>query len=114
MTNNKPIVEQIHEYENLVETILLEVMKMCEILQANVLLEKLPPLGNNYRNYLKHKKKDWKIQKLIGRMRTKETNRLKDKLASTNLNSVNANLVYSSTVNRDMYKQVKRQNEKNS
>ncbi|TYK07993.1 ty1-copia retrotransposon protein [Cucumis melo var. makuwa] len=40
MTDDKPAVEQIHEYENLVANVLSEGMKMCEILQANVLLEK--------------------------------------------------------------------------
>ncbi|KAL0461372.1 UNVERIFIED_CONTAM: hypothetical protein Slati_0024800 [Sesamum latifolium] len=43
MVDEKPIMDQIHEYENLVADVLSEGMKMCEILQANVLLEKFPP-----------------------------------------------------------------------
>ncbi|TYK05191.1 ty1-copia retrotransposon protein [Cucumis melo var. makuwa] len=54
-------------------------MKMCKILQVNVLLEKFPPSWNDYRNHLKHKKKDLKLQELISHMRTEEANRLKDK-----------------------------------
>ncbi|KAA0043282.1 ty1-copia retrotransposon protein [Cucumis melo var. makuwa] len=107
MTDNKRVVEQIHEYESLVANVLSEDMKMCEILQANVLLEKFPPSWNGYRNHLKHKKKDLKLQELISHMRREEANRLKDKLASQNLNSVNANLVESSIVNRDITKQEK-------
>ena len=42
MVDDKPIMEQVHEYENLVADILAEGMKMCEILQANFLIEKLP------------------------------------------------------------------------
>ena len=42
-------------------------------------------------------------------MRTEEANRLKDKLASKNLNFVNVNLVESSFVNKDRIKQDKRQ-----
>ncbi|KAA0051003.1 ty1-copia retrotransposon protein [Cucumis melo var. makuwa] len=61
MTTDKAVVEQIHEYENLVGNVLSEGMKMCEILQANVLLEKFPPSWNGYRNHLKHKKKDLKF-----------------------------------------------------
>ncbi|KAA0053505.1 ty1-copia retrotransposon protein [Cucumis melo var. makuwa] len=99
MTDDKPVVEQIHEYENLV---------------ANVLLEKFPPSWNDYRNHLKHKKKDLKLQELISHMRTEEANRLKDKLACKNLNSVNANLVESSFVNRDRTKQEKGHKGKNS
>ena len=104
MTDDKPVVEQIYEYENLVANVLPEGMKMCEILQANVLLEKFPPSWCDYQNHLKHKKKDLKLQDLISHMRTEEANRLKDKLASTNLNSVNANLVESSYVNKDRSK----------
>ena len=48
MTNDKSIVEQIHEYENLVANILSEGMKICQILQANVLLEKFFLLWNDY------------------------------------------------------------------
>ncbi|KAL2245993.1 UNVERIFIED_CONTAM: hypothetical protein Sindi_2867500 [Sesamum indicum] len=35
MVDEKPIMDQIHEYENLVTEVLSEGMKMCEILQAN-------------------------------------------------------------------------------
>ncbi|KAA0055836.1 ty1-copia retrotransposon protein [Cucumis melo var. makuwa] len=114
MNDDKPVVEQIHEYENLVANVLSEGMKMCEILQANVLLEKFPPSWNDYRNHLKHKKKDLRLPELISHMRTEEANRLKDKLASQNLNSVNANLVKSSFVNRDRTKQEKGHKGKNS
>ncbi|KAL0546602.1 hypothetical protein IC582_016514 [Cucumis melo] len=47
-------------------------------------------------------------------MGTKKANKLKDKLASHNLNSVNANLVESSIVNRDRTKQEKWHKGKNS
>ncbi|XP_070046393.1 uncharacterized protein LOC142169572 [Nicotiana tabacum] len=43
MVDNKPIMEQVHEYENLIADVLNEGMEMCEIHQANVLLEKFPP-----------------------------------------------------------------------
>ncbi|KAA0046444.1 ty1-copia retrotransposon protein [Cucumis melo var. makuwa] len=79
MTDDKPVVEQIHEYENLVANVLSEGMKICEILQANVLLEKTPLSWNDYRNHLKHKKKDLKLQELMSHMHTEEANRLKDK-----------------------------------
>jgi len=51
-------MEQVHVYENLCAEVLNEGMKMCEILQANVLIEKFPPSWSDYRNHLKHKKKD--------------------------------------------------------
>ncbi|XP_021765500.1 uncharacterized protein LOC110730027 [Chenopodium quinoa] len=42
LVDTKPIMDQVHVYENYVAEILAQVMKMCEILQANVLIEKLP------------------------------------------------------------------------
>ena len=58
IVDNKPIMEQVHKYENLTGDVLNEDMKICEIFQANVLLEKFPPSWSDYRNQLKHKKKN--------------------------------------------------------
>ncbi|XP_075096523.1 uncharacterized protein LOC142174598 [Nicotiana tabacum] len=78
MVDDKPIMEQVHEYENLTADSLNEGMEMCEILQANVLLEKFPSSWSDYRNQLKQKKKNLTLQELISHMRTEEANRLKD------------------------------------
>ncbi|KAL0448446.1 UNVERIFIED_CONTAM: hypothetical protein Slati_1401000 [Sesamum latifolium] len=40
MIDDKPIMDQVHKYENLVEDVLSEGMKMFDILQANILLKK--------------------------------------------------------------------------
>nr|XP_009796253.1 PREDICTED: uncharacterized protein LOC104242843 [Nicotiana sylvestris] len=113
MADDKPIMEQVHEYENLIADVLNEGMEMCEILQANVLLEKFPPSWSDYRNQLKHKKKKLTLQELISHMRTKEANRLKDeeserlkdKMKSLSLNSSKANLVeFSITFVKDRFK----------
>ncbi|KAL0451681.1 UNVERIFIED_CONTAM: hypothetical protein Slati_1146200 [Sesamum latifolium] len=104
MTDDKPIMDQVHEYENLVADVLSEGMEMCDTLQANILLEKFPPSWSEYRNYLKHKKKDLNLQELISHMRTEEANRLKDKeLSNPSSNSFKANLVESSTSNKDKF-----------
>ena len=54
-------MEQVHTYENLCAEVLVEDMKMCEILQANMLIEKFSPFWSDYKNHLKHKKKDLKL-----------------------------------------------------
>ena len=85
--------------------VLNEEMKICETFQAYVLLEKFPPCWSNYRNQLKHKKKNLTLQELISHMRTEEANRLKDKMEELYLNSSKANLVESScTVVKDKLK----------
>ena len=50
ITNDKLIMEQVHVYENLCAEVLSENMKMCRILQVNVLIEKFPPSWSDYRN----------------------------------------------------------------
>ena len=72
-------MQQVYEYKNLVADIICKDMKMCEILQTNVLLEKFPSSWSDYRNHNKHKKKDLTPREPISHMRTEEANRLKDK-----------------------------------
>lgn len=87
-------MDQVHEYENLVAEILAEGMKMCEILQANVLIEKLPESWSDYRNCLKHKKRDMTLEDLVSHMKIEEANRLKDNVKKPNNElAVKANLV---------------------
>ena len=105
MVDNKQIMEQVHEHENLTVDVLNEDMKICDILQANFLLEKFPPSWSDYRNQLKHKKKNLTLRELISHMRTEEVNRLKDKMEELSLNSSKVNLVESSgTVVKDRLK----------
>ncbi|KAL0287062.1 UNVERIFIED_CONTAM: hypothetical protein Sangu_2708500 [Sesamum angustifolium] len=96
MADDKPIMDQVHEYENLVANVLSEGMKMCDVLQANVLLEKFLLSWSKYRNHLKHKKKDLNLQELISHMRIEEANYLKDKEIPNFSISFKANLVESS------------------
>ena len=95
------MAEQVHEYENLVADILAEGMKMCEVLQVNVLIEKLPESWARCRNHLKHKKKDLTLEELVSHLKIEEANRLKEKETSiTAAETVKANIVESSQVNK--------------
>ncbi|XP_074266816.1 uncharacterized protein LOC141590104 [Silene latifolia] len=93
MVDGKPIMEQVHIYENLCADVVNEGMKLDEIYLANVLLEKFHPSWNEYKNHLKHKKKDLSLQELIGHMRTEEYNRLNDQLVQLSLTTTKANRV---------------------
>ncbi|KAL0287408.1 UNVERIFIED_CONTAM: hypothetical protein Scaly_2765200 [Sesamum calycinum] len=77
MADNKPIMDQVHEYGNLVADV------------------------SEYRNHLKHKKQDLNLQELIFHMRTEEANHLKDKEISNSSIFFKANLVESSTSSKD-------------
>lgn len=108
-------MEHVHVYENLCAEVLSENMKMCEILRANVLIEKFLPSWSDYRNQLKYKKKNLALQELINHLRTEEANRLKDKMNSLSLNSSYVNLIESVVpTNRDKYKGKHKKNQKSS
>ena len=105
MVYNKTIVEQVHEYENLTFDVLNEDMKMCEIFQSNVLLEKFSLSWCGYINQLKHKKKNLTLQELIIHFKTKKANLLRDIMEELYLHSSKANLIESSgTVVEDRFK----------
>ncbi|XP_075669814.1 uncharacterized protein LOC142639538 [Castanea sativa] len=74
MSDDKPIMEQVHEYQNIVLEILAEGMVIDDAFQATALIEKLPPSWKEYRNYLKHKKRDMSLEDLIVHIRIEESN----------------------------------------
>lgn len=71
-------------------------MKMWEVLQANVSIEKLPDYWSNYHNHLKHKKRDMSLEELVSHMKIEESNKLKDKDFFPYELYVKANIVESS------------------
>ncbi|KAE8686443.1 hypothetical protein F3Y22_tig00111061pilonHSYRG00022 [Hibiscus syriacus] len=76
--------------------IIVEGMQMREVLQANVLIEKLPKSWSDYRNSLKHKKRKISLKELVGHMKIEEANRIKNKLTNSMSNlSFRVNLVES-------------------
>uniref|UniRef100_A0A2N9HZD6 Integrase catalytic domain-containing protein n=1 Tax=Fagus sylvatica TaxID=28930 RepID=A0A2N9HZD6_FAGSY len=93
MIDDKPIMEQVHEYQNVVLEILAEGMVIDDAFQAAALIEKLPPSWKEYRNYLKHKKRDMSLEDLVVHIRIEESNRQKDKNDLVNEFSSKANLV---------------------
>ncbi|KAK4389747.1 hypothetical protein Sango_2311700 [Sesamum angolense] len=48
------------------------------IFQVAVMIEKLPPLWKDFKNCLKHKKKEMRLEDLIVRLRIQEENRLSE------------------------------------
>ena len=45
-----------------------------ETFQVTTLIEKLPPVWRDFKNYLKHKRKELKLEYLIVRLRIEEDN----------------------------------------
>ncbi|XP_057248974.1 uncharacterized protein LOC130590516 [Beta vulgaris subsp. vulgaris] len=93
MVDDKPVMEQVHVYENMCADFLNEDMKICEVFQANVLLEKFPLSRRELYNNPKHRKEFLSLHELISHMRIEEANRIKDNHDSVLVNVTKANLV---------------------
>ncbi|GJY34361.1 retrovirus-related pol polyprotein from transposon TNT 1-94 [Tanacetum coccineum] len=69
-----------------------EGMTLSETFQAAAIIEKLPPSWVDFKNYLKHKRKEMSVEDLVVHFRIEEDNRLAQKDTYT-LDSAKANLV---------------------
>jgi len=54
-------------------------MTLSESFQVVAIIEKLPPLWRDFKNYLKHKCKDIKLEELVVRLGIEENNRKAEK-----------------------------------
>ncbi|XP_056695382.1 uncharacterized protein [Spinacia oleracea] len=93
--DDKPIIDQINDYENICIAKAVEGLGICDITLAIVLIEKLPPSWKDFRNQLMHKKKDLTLEELVvvGHLKIEEENRIMDKGQSVFSGSAKANLV---------------------
>ncbi|KAK3026763.1 hypothetical protein RJ639_040302 [Escallonia herrerae] len=68
-------------------------MVLGESFQVAALIEKLPPTWKDFKNYLKHKRKEMKLEDLIVRLRIEEDNRQSEKKAGNYHQEAKANVV---------------------
>ena len=68
-------------------------MSLSESFQVAAIIEKLPPLWKEFKNYLKHKRKEMRLEDLIVRLRIEEDNRASGKKASKAIMESKANVV---------------------
>ena len=57
---------------------------MNDVFQVAVIIEKLPPLWKDFKNYLKHKCKEMSVEDLIIRLKIEEDNKAKKKRSRGN------------------------------
>ncbi|XP_057794773.1 uncharacterized protein LOC131011021 [Salvia miltiorrhiza] len=96
MVDSKTNVEQVQEIQLIMHDILAEGMVLSESFQVAAMIEKLPPLWKDFKNYLKHKRKEMGLEDLIVRLRIEEDNRLSDNKMNKTSMEAKANLVESS------------------
>ena len=83
-------------------------MNLPETFQVATIVEKLPPVWRVFKNYLKHKCKEVKLEDLIVRLRIEEDNRKSEKRSSKNSYEAKANVIEDSKGKASTFKGLKR------
>ncbi|KAK4399477.1 hypothetical protein Sango_1423200 [Sesamum angolense] len=76
MVDSKTVMNQVQEFQMILHDLYAEGMKLSESFQVATMIEKLPPLWKDFKNYLKHKRKEMGLEDLIVILRIEEDNRL--------------------------------------
>ncbi|KAK2997197.1 hypothetical protein RJ639_025540, partial [Escallonia herrerae] len=69
MVDSKTVISQVQEFQLILHDIHAEGMVLGESFQVAASIEKLPPTWKDFKNYLKHKRKEMKLEDLIVRLR---------------------------------------------
>ncbi|KAK3003570.1 hypothetical protein RJ639_018905 [Escallonia herrerae] len=93
MVDSKTLISQVQEFQLILLDIHAEGMVLGESFQVAALIEKLPPTWKDFKNYLKHKRKEMKLEDLIVRLRIEEDNRQSEKKAGNYHQEAKANVV---------------------
>ena len=79
MVDSKTIISQVQDLQVILHEIHAEGMVLSESFQVAAIIEKLPPNWKDFKNYLKHKRKEMKLEDLIVRLRIEEDNGVSEK-----------------------------------
>ncbi|GJW98685.1 retrovirus-related pol polyprotein from transposon TNT 1-94, partial [Tanacetum coccineum] len=79
MVDSKNVITQVQDLQVLLHDIHAEGMTVSEAFQVAAIIEKLPPSWVDFKNYLKHKRKEMSVEDLIVRLRIEEDNKLAQK-----------------------------------
>ncbi|XP_071741444.1 uncharacterized protein [Rutidosis leptorrhynchoides] len=76
MVDSKTVMSQIQELQVIIHDIHAEKMVISESFQVAAMIEKLPPSWVDFKNYLKHKRKEMTVEDLVVRLRIEEDNKV--------------------------------------
>ncbi|KAK3021002.1 hypothetical protein RJ639_045467 [Escallonia herrerae] len=93
MVDSKTVISQVQEFQLILHDIHAEGIVLGESFQVAALIEKLPPTWKDFKNYLKRKGKEMKLEDLIVRLRIEEDNRQSEKKAGNYHQEAKANVV---------------------
>ena len=79
VVDSKTVASQVQELQVIMHEIHDEGMVLGESFQVAVVIEKLPLAWKDFKNYLKHKRKEMSMEDLVVRLRIEEANKGSDK-----------------------------------
>ncbi|XP_022886721.1 uncharacterized protein LOC111402572 [Olea europaea var. sylvestris] len=79
MNDVRTVVSQVEELQIIIHEIIAERYKIYEGFQVSAIIEKLPPSWKEYKNSLKHKRKEMFLENMIIRIRIEEDNRMAER-----------------------------------
>ncbi|XP_060210819.1 uncharacterized protein LOC132637800 [Lycium barbarum] len=82
MVDGKSVVPQVQELQVIIHDILAEGLVISGAFQVAAVIEKLPFSWKDFKNYLKHKRKEMKLKDLIVRLRIEKDNKAAEKKAN--------------------------------
>ncbi|XP_071719007.1 uncharacterized protein [Rutidosis leptorrhynchoides] len=83
MIDSKTVMSQVQELQVIIHDIHAEGMVISEGFQVAAVIEKLPPSWMDFKNYLKHKRKEMTVEDLVVRLRIEEDNKVALKKSCT-------------------------------
>ncbi|XP_060183339.1 uncharacterized protein LOC132613339, partial [Lycium barbarum] len=79
MVDGKTVGTQVQELQLIFHDLIAEGMVVNEAFQVAAMIEKLPPSWKNFKNYLKHKRKEMKLEDPVIRLKIEEDNKTAEK-----------------------------------
>lgn len=93
MIDSKTVGTQVQEFQLIFHDLIAESMVVNEAFQVAAMIEKLPPPWRDFKNYLKYKRKEMKLEDLVIRLKIEEDNKTADKKSRGNSTIMGAIIV---------------------
>ena len=91
--DSKTVISQVQDLQVILHDIHAEGVSLNESSQVAAIIEKLPPLWKEFKNYLKHKRNEMRLEDLIVRLKIEEDNHASEKKAGKAIMESKANIV---------------------
>ncbi|XP_070018059.1 uncharacterized protein [Nicotiana sylvestris] len=93
MIDGKTVGIQVQELQLIFNDLIAEGMVVNEAFQVTAMIEILPPSWRDFKNYLKHKSKEMKLEDIVIRLKIEEDNKTAKKKSRGNSTIMEANIV---------------------